>query len=293
MGDASSQLNEELKWLRGEPGSDKPASSMLDPRLHPQEGWTEIVERVETVVKNPELSSFLTILQDHNSRKPDTPASRSPVRKRRELFWRSRRSTCRRRRSPFLLSPYLFHIIHSVEARCETSAQWPALDRPPAKIRAHFQEASAKAKALASLLRKGPQPTVRLARSTQSKRPLPFLVFAPLERQDDLPPTIPLDRLLDDAATACGLMADNIERAKQHRRPGEKASVAKQIELRSHAAIVLTERFREQLGQYFYSHVATIVGLLSGIETDEEYVKKVKQRGGRGHGWGDSFARNS
>jgi hypothetical protein len=277
MGDASSQLDEELKWLRGEPGSDKPASSMLDPRLHPQEGWTKIVERVETVVKDRELSSFLNILQDHNS-------SRRSTRRRRSPFDRIRETSGPVRGDPvkldqFLLAPYLFHIIHAVEARWETNAHWPALDRPPAKIRAHFEKISAEAKALASLLRKGPQPTVRLARSTQSKRRLPFLVFAPLERQDDLPPTIPLDRLLDDAATAFRLMAGNIKRAKQHRRPGEKASVAKQMELRSHAASVLTQRFRDQLGHPYFNDVAIIVQLLSNVETDPEYVRKVEQRG--------------
>jgi hypothetical protein len=171
MGDASSQLNEELKWLRG-------------PRLHHQEGWTKIVERVETVVKSPELSSFLTILQDHNS---------------------SRRSTCRRRSSPFLLAPYLFHIIHALEERWqpERRKRWPALDRPPAELRAHFQEASAKAKALASLLRKAPQPTVRLAPGDNSIGP-PFSVFAPIQSPSELATTVTLDCLLDEAATALG-----------------------------------------------------------------------------------------
>jgi hypothetical protein len=107
----------------------------------------------------------------------------------------------------------------------------------------------------------------------------PLSVFAPIQSPSELATTVTLDCLLDEAATALG--AVRIERAKQHGLRAKPAD-AEKIELRKQAAKVLSQRFRERLGQPYSSHVATIVGLLSGLKTDSDYVKKVERQARRG-----------
>ena len=98
-----------------------------------------------------------------------------------------------------------------------------------------------------------------------------------------------LDRLLIEAATALAAEARRIGRAKQHR-PLKNDANAKT--LRSCAVSVLVRAFREKLGQPYFADVASIAHILSGIETDPEYVKKTEQRQRRSV-TGDSLPRNS
>ena len=138
------QLAAERQWLRGElPGS----------FLHPPHAWTKITERVEHALSRPELASFLSLLEKRNRSFLEHNRDQAPA-------TRDRSSV------PFLLGPHLFNVIHSIEARQEYLAQMPAIAGPPAEVRAHLREASAKSKALAHLLRQGPQPTVMLTEPT-------------------------------------------------------------------------------------------------------------------------------
>lgn len=99
----------------------------------------------------------------------------------------------------------------------------------------------------------------------------------PALRSDGGFTTRSLDELLDSGAALFDLMACKIARATKHRRPASKVSVAKRMELRSHAASVLVTRFRKELRRPYFGQVAIIAHLLSGVETDSEYVKKIEQ----------------
>jgi hypothetical protein len=83
---------------------------------------------------------------------------------------------------------------------------------------------------------------------------------------------VPLDQLLNDAAAALDTAARNISRTWQHQKPSGE-------ELRRLAAGVLATTLRRNLNQPYHSHVATIVTILTGITTDEDYVKKIDKRG--------------
>jgi hypothetical protein len=88
---------------------------------------------------------------------------------------------------------------------------------------------------------------------------------------------MPLDRLLDAAAISFELAAKRIPRAKQNRPRSSSARIA-QKELRSRAALVLLPAFRERFSRPHFDIVAVIAELVSGIETDAEYVKKIEQQ---------------
>ena len=242
MAGGSSQLAAEIEWLR--------QWKLLAERSsrRPPERWNSIVHQVEKVLHRPELAKFLTVLERHNST----------------------------RKTRFLLGPHLFQVIGSVEDRRAFRAKMPVMNRPPAEVRAHFQEGSAKSKALARLLRKGPQPGVALAARNQDWEA--FKAFAPLiQSSKDCAENVPLAQLLDRAAASLDSMAHQISRAKSHRQPVKNASAPTQQEMRSRASF-LAEVFRRALNHPYHSHVAVIATLLSGINTNADYVKKCERR---------------
>jgi hypothetical protein len=49
-------------------------------------------------------------------------------------------------------------------------------------------------------------------------------------------------------------------------------------QLRYYTSRFLATKFRQQLNHPYHSHVATIVMVLTGIDTDEDYVKKIDKR---------------
>src|SRR5262249_13490769 len=207
MAGGSSQLAAEIEWLRqwkllAERSNRRPRA----------EQWNSVVRQVEKVLQRPELAKFLIVLEKHNSA----------------------------RKTPFLLGPHLFQVVGSVEDRRATRTRMPVLNRPPAEVRAHSQEGSAKSKALARLLRKGPQPGVALAARNQDWEA--FKAFAPLiQSSKDCAENVPLARLLDDAAASLDSIAHKISRAKSHRQPVKYGSAARQQELRLRAASFLAE----------------------------------------------------
>jgi hypothetical protein len=77
---------------------------------------------------------------------------------------------------------------------------------------------------------------------------------------------VPLDQLLNEAAASLDLLAKNISRPRA--RGSEQ----------SEAAGSLATTFRKALKKPYYSEVATIVQVLTGIPTDEDYVKKIEKR---------------
>jgi hypothetical protein len=218
---------------------------------HPR---TEIADCIESALAHPDLTIFIGKLEKRN----------------RALAANRER---RRNRSPFLLAPYLLHIIHSVQARKFARAAMPVLDGPAAEVSSHFKEVSAKAKALAAILRRGPQPTVLLGAPDEVSRAAALSqAFPVLQSTSRSNVHVLLHNILDDASKLFDDTAGKIGRAKQHRR------LTYEQELRARTVSVLIPTFREQLGQPYFAHVAIIAQILSGIETDVEYVKKTDNR---------------
>jgi hypothetical protein len=236
--DAFRQLAAEKDWLCG-----KNPRSILAPLVRPPaREWIDIAKRVEKVLASPELVNVLRVLEEHN----------------------------RNRATPFLLGPYLFHVIHAVAGRKAILAKMPVLGRSSQELRAHFQAASVKAKALARLVRNAPQPHVALAARDDVREA--FSLFSPcptIQSPNEREAIVPLDRLLDEAAAS--LEGVKISGTRWHRKPEEE-------QLRHYAARFLARRFREQLNHPYHSHIATIVTVLTGIDTDEDYVKKIDKR---------------
>jgi hypothetical protein len=114
------------------------------PELSPIE--REFVARVRGILGRPELVRVLGVVGQHNCTPKIIPGRRGIT-----------------LGQPFLLSPYLWHVLTTVEQRCQRRAKLPALDQPPAQVQAHLQDVAAKCRALADLIRKGPQPHVALA----------------------------------------------------------------------------------------------------------------------------------
>jgi hypothetical protein len=216
--------------------------------------YSTIAKNIENILARPELANFIRTLERHNCA-----------------------ANANRNRSPFLLSPYLFHIFHSVEARTNFLATISALNRPAWKVRAHFRESSEKAKKLARLIRKGPQPTVILAPAKIRAAAALFQVFSSISSSSKSASPAPLDRVLDDAAISFELAAKKITRAKQNRPRSSGARIA-QKELRSRAVLVLLPAFRERFSRPYFNIVAIMAELISSIETDAEYVKKIEQQ---------------
>jgi len=258
MASASKQLAAEMRWLL------RVEELILTKRSNsrPSESWIQIARKVEGVLKKPSMSKFLAILDQHNT----------------ELIAHNRYNH-ERRNSFFLLGPQLFHVFHSVKARSAMLSKMPALNRPPAEVRAHLEEISSKCKDLARLLRKGPQPTVALAAHSDLSDAQSIILSSPIIRSASEIVTFErLDVLLRRAAAEFEATAQNISRAKQHQHPSKKANEATQLEVRSRAANQLARVFRKELRRPYHSHVATIVTLMSGVPTDDDYVKKVAKR---------------
>jgi hypothetical protein len=198
---------------------------------------------------NRDLADFLSVLETHNDN----------------------------RSSPFLLGPYLDHIIRSFEARKESVQSMPALERRASELRAIYHDASKSAKNLARLLRKVPQPSVALSARDEVREAVSlFQSFGVIQSRDPYDAIVQLDGLLDEAAALLeSITARRIPRASHHRKRTEG------LELRHVAASVLAAKFRQELDQPYHSHVATIVTLLTDITTDEDYVKKIARRGRR------------
>jgi hypothetical protein len=249
---ASQQLDEETRYLRGK----IPSSIFAALGSHrPSEQMARSARQLEKFLQHPELTSFLAVLRQHN------------------------RERVKERKASFLLAPHLYQVVSSVGMREEAHRKMPALDQPAAEIREYLKDASAKSKALADLVRNGLQPHFVLAARSDVWDALTFflgqpIIQSPIERESPRP----LSWLLDSAAASFDSMARPISRAKQHRRPAMTASAAKQEALRSRAARFLVGVFRRALNHPYHRHVATIATLLSGVETDGDYVKKVEKR---------------
>jgi hypothetical protein len=215
----------------------------------------DIAERIEKVLALPKLRKVLCVLEGHNSD----------------------------RSTPFLLAPQLFGIIHSVEGRKANLQAMPVLGRPPAELRRHFQDASAKARALARLVQKGPRPFVALAAHDEASEAFALLQSCPMiQSPNKRNVAVPLDWLLNDAAAALDEVARKICRTGHHRKPISKAKHAERLELKRLAVSRLVTAFRDKLNRPYHSHIATIVTVLTGIDTDTDYVKKIEKRRPRG-----------
>jgi len=256
--DAFCQLAAEKDWLCG-----KNQRSLFSPLVRdPPREWTDIAKHVEEVLARPELVKFLCVLEKHNSNllKQKVGAERKV------------------RAAPFLLGYHLFYILLNVKQRKANLAKMPVLGQQPAEIRSHFHEAAAKAKALARLVRKGPQPPVALA---ARHRPTETIIslFEPcrmIRSPDRRKAIVSLDRLLDDAAASLEEVSGKISHTRWHRKTGRK-------QLRHWAIGRLASAFRERLNHPYHSHIATIVTVLTDIDTDEDYVKKIDKRRPGGH----------
>jgi hypothetical protein len=246
------QLEVEIEWLAGRlPGSflrTPPELSLAD---------REIVSRIENILRHPDLAPFLNMLERHNRNPKILPGRRLP------------------RPGPhFLLGPHLFQVLMSVEARRALRAKLPTLDKPAAEVRAHLQMVSGRCIRLANLIRKGPQPHVALAGETGANEALK--VFAPwtelFEASNGSDRQVcTFAELLDKATGWFDELAGHVPRAKENIHTGNGA-------LRVRAAEFLPYVFRKRLDHPYHAHVATIATIVSGIETDADFVKKVEAR---------------
>jgi hypothetical protein len=252
---AFQQLSTEKAWLSGElPGSifashgnRRPAPLSID-----------IAKKIEKVLESCELAPVLRVLERHNNEQDNEKG---------------------RKRRPFLLAPYLFQAINSIEQRKTTLKRMPVLGRRPGETRTHFHEASAKARALARRVRKGPQPLIALAAHDDAREAVTlFQPFPIIQSPDRSETTVTLDWVLDRTADSLDSVAKKIASAGQHRKRAANANSHTQSELRRLAADLLVTAFRRELGYPYHSHVATIVTTLTGIDTDADYVKKIEKR---------------
>jgi hypothetical protein len=116
----------------------------------PSQVEQEIDERVRAILSDARLVPFLRIIEQHNSQPREIPGRRLP------------------RKDHLLLVPHLFQALASVRARNELRQKLPVLDQPAAEVREHLQNVVTRCKALAELIRKGPQPHVALAAETST-----------------------------------------------------------------------------------------------------------------------------
>jgi hypothetical protein len=105
--------------------------------------------------------------------------------------------------------------------------------------------------------------------------PLTAVIEASGPERQVVPIAILLER---GAAWFEALTQQVVPRSKQNRRPAARASEAYADELRSRAAEFLVGVFRETLGHPYHAHVATIASIISGKQTDADFVKKVEAR---------------
>jgi hypothetical protein len=271
LADTSDQRKKELEWLSGDT-----EASLLSKKLRPTARLIDIAKRLKRIIKNHALDATLDLLDEHNRDQE-----------------RIKNEEQSRNKSSLLLSPYLFHVMKTVEDRWDVFAKMPALDRPAGEVRDHFDEASTKCKELADLLRRGPALFVALAEHRDGwEEVFESLGSSFLQSPDKSPAIVTFDRLLDHAASSHARLARRVARAKHHRRPAKKKAEAKNEELRSLIAREIEGIFRSFLGKPYYAQVAVVATLLSGLETDPGYVKKIAERSRKGRAARDKVSRN-
>lgn len=238
--DTFRQLAAEKRWLRGEtPGSF--LAALGSHKAARQQ--TTIAKYIEKFLASPRLRSVVCMLEEHNRRGRSTP---------------------------FLLGPLLFGVMRSIEARKDVHSRMPVLMRRPAEVRTFFRNASAKTRALAKLIQKGPQPSIALAAHDYMRQEFGlFLPFPVIQSSTGKAYIVPLDQLLKEAAVSFDEVAQKI--AKRTKEPAA-------MELRRLAARRLVAAFRKQLKRPYHSHVATVVQELTDIVTDADDVKKIEKR---------------
>jgi hypothetical protein len=253
----TAQLTSEIEWLRRLTFTPAPP---FTPVPLPA-SWHRIADGVEGLLRQAQLAPMLSILEQHNSRLRREPGRRTLS------------------KIPFLLGPLLFQVLLSVESRRETRTFWKALDRPAVSVREHFQEASAKCKSLAQLLRQAPHPHVVLAPPGANYDVFShFMPIKVIQAPTDQQHLVSLAWVLDNAATALAEMARNVRRSKENRSPKMSASETNATALRLRTVEVLVPAFREKLGHPYHAHVATIATVISCKETDADFVKKAEGR---------------
>jgi len=243
--DAPDQIAAEKRWLS--------ARVALQGNRGPLPQWANIVERIEKVLASPRLVDTLRALAEHN----------------------------RNRARPFLLAPYLRNILNSIEGRKTASRSMPDLTYPRAEVRKHFQEASAKARALSRLVRRGPQPLIALAACDEMRKAIAVIEPCPLIQSSSSKSVelVRFDSLLREAAAALDDAARKIPRTGQNRKLMHGPKEVERLELVRLAAERLATAFRTELKRPCYSHVANIVSELTGFALDDDYVKKIEKRG--------------
>jgi hypothetical protein len=247
------QLAAELRWLRTQ------ALLFTSHKNHRPQSRTVQSERVEARIEEHlndlRLREVLDLLERKN---------------------RDRLRERGRRRAPFLLGPYLRHIVRAVESRREFIAKMPALRGTPAELREHYREVAGKASVLAAVLRKAPQPNVVLAARDEEWEAFSLLWWPLLETTNKGP--TPLAEVLDDAATTLRVMAKMVSSEMPRRQYGKKQAEQHASEVRRFAAWRFADLFRSELDRPLHEHVATLATVLSGINTDADYVKKEEKR---------------
>jgi hypothetical protein len=253
---AERQLAAEIEWLdkaariewvaSGDGTGFNPVPALVQPELR---------SRIKEILYRPELVRLLRIIEKHNSEPREVPDRRLP------------------QKDNFLLGPHLFQALASVESQRELRQRLPMLNQPAAEVRNHLRKVAADCKALAVLVRRGPQPHVALAAGTSANEAL--RVFAPwtelFEAADDTERQIvAFSDLIGRAASWFDALAGHIPpRATQNRNTDPAM-------LRRRVAEVFLHLFTERLGDPYRTHVAAITTIVSGTETHTDFVRQME-----------------
>jgi hypothetical protein len=227
-------------------------------------GWAspDLARQTEEFLRHPDLAPILKIVEQHNSQPREVPGKQLP------------------QKDNFLLGPHLLQVLMSVEGRSGMRQRYPVLDQPAANVRNDLQKIVADCNALAELVRKAPQPLIALAAESNANEVLKVL-YRPTELFEATDGSERQIVLFSDLIRrAASWFEDDLHvpRARQNRRPSATAAKAQKAEFRDRAVEWISSKFQERLGHPYDAHVATIAAVMSGLETTEDFVKKVRRR---------------
>jgi hypothetical protein len=256
---AAAQLAREISWLRGE----TPPSILYPQGQGPSQCLKDAARRVAKVLQSDELSTFLALLGDHNADKP----------------------------APLLVSPMLFYAVVALKERESAQLKMPVLRGSPAEVREYLRSTAEKCTILAKQLQRGPRQYVVLGARSPNWKGISIFGYLPIIQAAERRRTVDtLDALLNRTATQLLRLAGSVSRPSWNRQQRTGVRSSAQQGLRSHVVRLLVQCLRKRLGQPYHSHVAMIATLLSGVETDSDYVKKIDVRSSRARGTGDKTA---
>jgi hypothetical protein len=213
-------------------------------------GRSAALEKVKHDLENAELRPILAKLDRHNGRRKTADERTS------------------RRLHTFLLAPHIVPVLLGIEQRKIVRAAAPVLDNSPAEVTEHLNEMARLCRSLAGKAKQGPQPSILLGK-TEWREVLDAMPFGWI--QGDKAGAASLDFVLTKAAANFQRLAREIPKHKHTR------GITKD-DLRAELVDHLLKVFRTQLGHDYAADIAIIARVVSGIETDVDFVKATARR---------------